>query len=462
MTSSTLETPRDRMLGDEKIGKLLLKLSVPSAVGMLVHALYNFIDMIFIGRWVGVDAIGGLIIAFPFQMLIVALAGMIGIGAASVVSRSLGAGNRQRAYQTAAISFLMAIGLGVFASIIGLSFLDSWLRLFGATDVLIDYSKDYLSILLYGAIFTSFGLVSNNIVRSEGRAVVAMSTMLVGTLLNLALDPIFIYVLEMGIRGAAIATIISQALSSLFLLLFFLYGKSSLRIHWSHFRFEAGITWEVCSIGFSSFVRQAGGSVMLVVVNNMLGKYGGDIYISCFGIINRYFMLLLMTIFGIVQGLQPIVGYNYGAKKFDRVNEVTGVAIRVASLICIIAFSILMVFPAQMMAIFSDDPRLTEIGVISLRLIIPALPLVGFQIVAASFFQAIGKARPALILGMSRQLFFLIPFTLLLPLVFGVNGVFMAFPAADFLAVLLTAYWFRKEVRLISERGMEKSVEAGG
>ncbi len=442
-------SPMDTMLGEEKIGKLLLKLSLPSAIGMMVHALYNFVDTIFIGRGVGVDAIGGLIIAFPFQMIIVALAGIIGIGGASLISRSLGSGNRERAYQTAANSIMMAVFLGIFSATIGLTFLDNWLRLFGATDVLIGYSRDYLSILLYGAIFTSFGMVANNIVRAEGRAIIAMSTMLIGTFINLILDPIFIFVLEMGIRGAAIATIISQVFSAGFLLYFFLARKSSLEIKLRHFKINPDILKEITSVGFPTFVRQAGGSVMLVVVNNMLGKYGGDIYISCFGIIQRFFMMLFMTIFGIVQGLQPIVGYNYGALKIDRVKEALKIALITASIICISAFMILMIFPTQMIGIFSDDARLIEIGKVSLRLIIPAIPLVGFQIVAASLFQALGKAKPALILGMSRQLLFLIPLVIVLPMFLGINGVFLAFPSADLLAVVLTAFWLTRELKLL-------------
>ncbi len=188
---------------------------------------------------------------------------------------------------------------------------------------------------------------------------------------------------------------------------------------------------------------------MLVVVNNMLGKYGGDIYISCIGIINRFFMMLFMTIFGIVQGLQPIVGYNYGAMKYERVLQSIRLAVIVASSLCLLIFAVLMIFPGQMVSIFSDDPRLIEIGAFSMRLIIPALPLVGFQIVAASVFQALGKARPALLLGMSRQLLFLIPLVVILPLFLGVNGVFIAFPVADFLAVILTVIWFSKEMKLM-------------
>jgi putative MATE family efflux protein len=444
---------RDSMLGEEKIGRLLFKLSVPSAIGMLVHAMYNVVDMIFIGRSAGANGIGGLIIAFPFQMLIVGLAGIIGIGASSMVSRNLGAGNRQKASTTVGNAFIMAIILGICCSVLVLTFLDSLLKLFGATDTLIGYSREYLAVILYGSLFITFGMVANNIVRSEGRAVMAMSTMLIGTILNLALDPIFIFALEMGIRGAAIATVISQFVSAIILLWFFISGKSSLELRLRHLKVQKEIAREIIAVGFPSFVRQAGGSVMMIAVNNMLARYGGDIFIACFGIINRFFIILFMTILGIVQGLQPIVGYNYGAGKIDRVNESLRLSITVATAISCLIFAILILFPGQMVALFSNEAELIRIGTKSVRLVILAIPFVGFQIIAASFFQAIGKARPALILGMSRQFFLLIPLVLLLPRLTGSPyGVFMAFPGADGLAVILTGIWFSREVKLLKKK----------
>ncbi len=446
--------PRDSMLGEEKIGRLLVKLSIPSMVGMIVHALYNFVDAIFIGRGVGVDAIGGLAVAFPFQILIMSMAGAIGVGASSVVSRNLGAGNRERAYQSAGNAIMMSFFLGIGITVLGLVFLDQLLRLFGATDVLIGFSRDYLSIILLGSVLGVTGMTTNNIVRAEGQALIAMVTMLVGTLLNLILDPIFIFVLKLGIKGAAYATVISQCASAAFLLGYFISGRSSLELQLHHLKLKADIVKEMLTVGFPSFVRQAGGSMMMVVINNTLGAYGGDIYISLMGVINRFFMLIFMVIFGIVQGLQPIVGYNYGAGKFDRVRAVLRLSVLSSTMICLVAFSVLMIFPGELVSIFNEDRELISIGVVSVRLVILAIPLVGFQIIASSFFQALGKARPALILGMSRQFFFLLPAVIILPVFFGVNGVWISFPVADLLAVILTIFWYIKEIQAMKPQGI--------
>ena len=444
---SPLQKRRDARLGVDPVGKLLVHLSLPSIIGMLVHALYNFVDTIFIGRGVGPDGIGGLIIAFPFQMLIMGLAGIIGIGGSSMVSRYLGSGDRKKACRTAGSAFTMATILGLLITVLGLVFLDSLLRLFGATDVLIGYSRDYLSIILYGAFLASFGMVANNILRAEGRALEAMAILLSGTIVNLILDPIFIFVFDWGIRGAAYATVVAQCVSTSILLLFFLSGRSSLDLEFRHLKIMRSLAKEMVAIGFPSFVRQAGGSVMMVAVNNMLGKYGGDIYISSFGIVNRFFLLMFMVLFGLIQGLQPIVGYNYGAGQMERVKHALRLSITASTLFCCLVFIVLMAFPSQMVGLFSNDPQLIQIGTKAVRYVILAIPLVGFQVIAASFFQAIGKARPALLLSMSRQFILLIPLVLILPLFLGAYGVFWAFPWADFLAVLLTLYWFMKEVR---------------
>ncbi|MCP4130420.1 MAG: MATE family efflux transporter [bacterium] len=444
----------DRMLGEEKITKLLVKLSVPSVVGMLANALYNLVDTIFIGRGVGINAIGGLAVAFPLQMFIMALTGVIAIGSASAVSRNLGSGNRQKAYQSAGNALLLSIILGLLITFFSLIFLNHLLSLFGATAVLISYSKDYLSVILGGVLFSTFGMTANNIVRAEGRAGIAMATMLLGTLFNIILDPIFIFVFRMGIKGAAFATIISQLASAAFLIGYFLSGKSSLKIRLSHLALKLETVREIIVVGFPSFIRQAGGSIMMIVVNNMLGIYGGAIYISCFGIINRFFMVLFMAIFGIVQGLQPIVGYNYGAGKIKRVKEALTLSSITATLICIVTFLILMIFPGQVIGLFSENNLLIQTGIVPMRLIILAMPVVGFQIIASSLFQATGKAKPALLLGMSRQFLFLIPLMVFLPMLIGVHGIFIAFPAADILGASLTALLFVKEIKKMRGQGL--------
>lgn len=443
---------KDSFLGEEKIGRLLFKLSLPSVIGMLVHALYNFVDAIFIGQGVGTNGIGGLAIAFPFQMLIMAMAGLIGIGAASVVSRNLGSGHREKAYTVAGNALLLAILFGLFSMTAGTLLLDPILRLFGATDVLMSYSREYISVILLGAVFGTFGMVSNNLVRSEGQAIVAMVTMLSGTFLNIILDPIFIFGLEMGMRGAAIATVISQFASFCFLVLYFLSGRSSLKIRWKHFRLKTVYIKEIMIIGFPSFVRQSGSSILMILINNSLARYGGDIYIAVFGVINRFFMILFMSVFGVVQGVQPIIGYNFGAGKIDRIKQGMKLAILTTTIISTLFFIVLMSFPTQMISIFNNDAELVAVGSHAIRIIMLAMPIVGYQIITSAFFQAVGKAKPALILGLSRQFLFLIPLVLIFPIFFGVNGIWLSFPIADFLSTTITTIWFLKEMRQISSQ----------
>ena len=271
------EMQRDRMLGNESIGKILARMSVPAALAMLVMALYNVVDTIFIGRGVGTDAIGGLTIAFPFQIIVMAFAGMIGFGTASVVSRSLGAGNRERAYTAAGNAFTSSVGFGLLVTVVGYALLDPILRLFGATPVLLGYAREYLSVILIGSVFITFSMATNNIVRAEGRATVAMVTMVLGAVANIILDPIFIFGFNLGIRGAALATVSSQFLSFAFLLFFFLSGRSSLKIRLPHLKPVGSVLKVVFALGVPTFIRQSGMSLVLIIVNNLLGHYGADI-----------------------------------------------------------------------------------------------------------------------------------------------------------------------------------------
>ena len=311
----------DDMLGTMSMGKLLAKLSIPAMIGMMVNALYNVVDTIYIGRGVGALAIGGLTISFPFQMIVMAIGMTIGVGAASVISRNLGSGNRDKAYKAAGTALSVSIIIGLIMMIGGTLYLDQILRLFGASDTLIGYARSYLSVILFGVPLISFAMTSNNLVRAEGKAMIAMVSMLIGTGMNIILDPIFIFVFHLGIRGAAIATVISQALSFFFLLYFFVSGKSSLRIKIAYLIPDFHLFKEMVLIGLPAFVRQAGGSVLAVIMNNVLLFFGGDLAISSYGVINRLLMFTLMPIFGVVQGFQPIAGYNYGAENFDRVQK---------------------------------------------------------------------------------------------------------------------------------------------
>jgi putative MATE family efflux protein len=331
--------------------------------------------------------------------------------------------------------------------IIGYSLLDPILRLFGATETLLGFSREYLSVVLIGAVFITFAMSSNNLVRAEGRATVAMVTMLIGAGMNIILDPIFIFGFNMGIRGAATATVISQGLSFLFLMFYFLTGRSSLEIRLRHLKPNGNILKEILSLGVPAFIRQSGASILGIIINNTLGRYGGDLYISAYGVITRLMMFGLMPLFGIVQGFQPIAGYNYGAKRFDRLRSTIKVSVLATTGMAMVFFLLVMVFPRTLVSIFTRDASLIEAASTAGRIIFMVIPLIGVQIIGAGFFQAIGKALPALLLGLSRQILILIPLLLLLPLAFGLSGVWLSFPVADFTATIITVLLWTRELR---------------
>lgn len=437
-------------LKNEKISKLLIKYSTPAIIGMLFNSLYNMVDTIFVGRSGGTLAIAGLAISFPIQMLIMAIAQTVGIGAASMISRNLGAGNQRKAEKVAGTSFGTITIASIFLTILGLVFLTPLLRIFGATDNILPYAIDYLSVIVLGTFFFTFGVSSSNIVRAEGNAKVAMFTMIIGIGLNIILDPIFIFGFNMGIRGAAIATVISQIISFIYLLSYFLRGKSILQIQRQDLAINFSLLPEMLSIGVSSFARTVAGSIFSIVLNNSLAYYGTDLHIAILGVANRILMFLLMPLFGIIQGLQPIVGFNYGAKNPQRVKEGLKLAFFAATAIAILGFFIILLFTEPLLRLFNNDPSLISEGVPILRTMVIFLPIIGFQIVGASLFQSIGKAKPALFLSMSRQILFLIPAILILPLFFKLPGVWYAFPLSDLLSAVVTLIWVWKEIQLLN------------
>ncbi|WP_440952950.1 MATE family efflux transporter [Methanococcoides sp. FTZ1] len=439
---------RTRMLGEESISKVLFKLSVPATIGMVVQALYNLVDTIFVGRALGpesVQGIAGITIAFPIQMIIMGVALTIGIGSASIISRSLGAKDYKRADIALGNAISAILVLSALVTVLGSIYITPLLKLFGATDTILPFAYEYTRIILYGTIVFAFSMTVNNIVRAEGNAKVAMLTMLISAGLNIILDPIFIFGLDMGIEGAAIATVISQAVSAIYLVHYFTSGMSSLNFHPGDLMPQPDVFRETITVGASSFARSASGSLMVIVINNALAIYGGDIPIAVFGVVNRLFMFTFMPMIGIVQGLQPIVGFNYGAKNFERVVSSTSLAIKITTVISMAGFLLLFLFPSQMFSIFTTDQQLIEAGRSATRIMVLALPFVGFQIVGASIYQTLGKARPAFFLSISRQVLFLIPLVLILPRFFQLEGVWIAFPVSDSLSFLVTFAMLARE-----------------
>ena len=437
-------------MGTDTIGSLLIKLSVPAMIGMIVNALYNFVDTIFVGQVVGPYGIAGLSIAFPIQMLIGAFAQTFGIGSASIISRRLGEKNEQAAACAAGNAITGTVIVSLIFMGIGLLFTEPILIFFGATEEILPYALDYVKIILIGATFLSLTMTSNGIIRSEGQARVAMTVMLIGTGLNLVFDPIFIFVFHLGIKGVAMATVLSQFLAFIFVIRFFKKSKSTLPLQKRSFIPKRKVLAEIISLGVPAFVRQSGTSLMVLITNNLLKMYGGGLAIASFGMINKLLMFVLMPLFGIVQGFQPIAGYNYGAKKLHRVKEVLIKSMGFTSILATFSWIVIQLFPRQILSVFSGDPQLLTIATPALRISMLAIPLVGIQSIGSSLFQAIGKRGPSIFLSLTRQFIFLIPILLFLPNIYGINGVWTAFPLADLLSTLVTIIWVLFEVKKLN------------
>lgn len=439
---------RSKQLAEEKIGKLLLTFSIPAIVGMLVNALYNIVDRIFVGRGVGSLAIAGITIGFPIMIILMAFTMLVGLGATSLISIKLGQDRKDEAEKIMGNSMTLLVVIMLILTVSGLIFLEPLLKVFGASADVMPYAKAYLRIILYGAVFQGIGFGINNIIRAEGNPKIAMLSMLIGAISNTILDPIFIYGFKMGIEGAAWATIISQAASAVWVVSHFISGRSNLKFRKENLRLEKKIVLDIFSIGFAPFMMQLAASLVTAILNSQLGKFGGDIAISAMGIINSVSTIILMPIFGINQGSQPIIGFNYGAKQYDRVKQTFRYAATAATILVIMGFFLIRIFPVQLISLFAEgDQTLIDIGTNGIRIFFFAMPIIGFQIVSANYFQAVGKPKQAAILSLSRQVLFLIPALLILPGFFELNGIWMAAPVADALAFVVTSIWIIFEIK---------------
>jgi putative MATE family efflux protein len=453
---------RSKQLGEENIGKLLMKFSIPAIVGMLVNALYNVVDRVFIGQipgGVGKIALSGVTVTFPIATIILAFGMLVGIGTAALISIKLGQQKKEEAEHILGNALTLIILISVIVTVVGLIFLEPMLLKFGASEATLPYAKQYITIILIGVIFQNIGFGLNNTIRSEGNPRIAMYTMLIGGILNTILDPIFIFVFHMGVTGAAIATVISQAVNTIWVLSYFLSGKSVLKIRYKNLKLNTKVVKNIFAIGLSPFSMQIAASVVAIISNRSLAKYGGDLAIGAMGVITSTSMLVLMPIFGINQGAQPIIGYNYGAKKFDRVKHALKLAILAATAITTTGFIIIQLFPKQLISIFNKDPELLSIGIHGIRIYLFMLPIIGFQIVSSSYFQAIGKAKVSIFLSLSRQVIILIPLLFTLPRFLGLDGVWMSGPSSDAIASILTAIFLFIEMKHLNElHGEENDV----
>jgi len=434
-------------LGTKNIKKLLIELSGPAIIGMIVLSLYNLVDAIFVGRFVGTIAIAGVAITFPVQMIVMALSLTIGIGASSIISRRLGEGQKNEAEVVLGNFVSLTIIFSLAVTIIGLILLTPLLKIFGATTDILLPAQEYLRIILIGTLGLMISASGNNVIRAEGNAKFAMIVMLVSAGMNIILDPIFIVVLNWGIKGAAWATVVSQFGSAVLVFYYFFKAKGDLKIRLNYLRLKFITIKEIFVIGSSTFARQVSASFGAIIVNHAFGLYGGSLAIAAFGIIYRLLMFLLMPMFGIIQGLQPIVGYNYGAQNYHRVKESVILATKITTILAVISYALLMLMPKIFIGMFTTDTELITMSAGALRIVILFMPLIGFQVIAGGMFQSMGKAGPAFILSLLRQTLLVIPLILILPTFFKLPGVWWTFPIADLVAGIVTYFMFVRTLK---------------
>lgn len=426
---------------------LLLRLSFPAALGMAVQASYSLVDAFFVGQGVGPSGIAAISMTFPLQMVIMAIAQAGGVGGASMISRNLGAGRRKRAERTVGTLFVLTWMLGILLSALWVVFSPVLLRLIGTSSALLPLAQEYAAVLFLGAPFFAFSITANNFVRAEGNASFAMMTMVISAGVNIMLDPLFIFGFGWGVRGAAWATVISQGATALWLAWYYLDRRSVVVFRWKHVRFSRSILSESMAIGAAAFSRQGAASFSLLAVNFALSLLDGDAAVAAYGIVNRVLLFAVMPIFGIVQGLLPIVGFNYGAKQNCRVVRAMHLSIGGSTFICAAGALLFLSFPEKITAVFTSSPEVISLGSDAARMIAIGMPLTGFQVMASGLFQAIGKAGPSFVLSLLRQVIFLVPLVALLAPLRGVPGVWAAFPAAEISAALVTFFLYRKEMR---------------
>lgn len=446
-----------RDLEEKSIGGLMWRFFWPAFVGVFSIALYNIVNRIFIGRGVGSEALAGLAVVFPIMIIIAAFGMLIGIGAGARVSISMGKKDIYFAERVLGNAFALMILLGIFLSVLGFIIKTPLLKSFGANERTIGYAQQYLNIILLGTVFQVVGFSLNNIIRSEGNARIAMISMIISAGLNAILDPIFIFGMGWGVRGAALGTVISQFVLVVWVLRHFLTRRGVLQLKFSYMRLDLAIIWQIVTIGMSPFAMQVAGSYIQATYNSQLIKFGNDVAIAAMGIINSVAMLIVMSIVSINMACQPIIGFNYGARKYERVRQTWNIGIIAATLIAVSTFILVELFPGAIVHLFNtNDPELFRICKRGIRIFILMLPVVGFQIICSNYFQSIGKAKISLFSTLLRQVIVLLPLLLILPKIWGINGVWFASPISDFISACVVFIFFRIERRNLSllEKGL--------
>ena len=446
------KTVNDERMGNKKILPLLVEFSVPAIIGMLVNAIYNVVDRMFIGNAADLGAIGiaGITISYPITLVLMAISLMVGVGGATRFSISLGKREREKAgiYQGNAV--VLTIIFGLIFMIFGNIFIDVILRALGASDRVMPYASDYLSIVLYGAVFQCVAMCGNNFSRAQGNPKNAMISQLIGAGFNILFDYILIMKLHMGMQGAAIATIGGQFLSMIWQLCYLCSNRSLIKLDVEHLKLKMNYALDIVKTGIPAFLMQMANSVLNFILNGTLGKYGGDIAISAVGIITSFQTICQMPLTGLMQGQQPLISYNFGAVKYDRVKETLKYAVAGGTIIAVIGFLAVEIFPETIIKMFNREMDVVALGTRAIRIWFICLPLLGAQIMMANYFQCIGKIKVASVLNLLRQVIILIPMILILSTVIGLDGIFMAVPIADFSAFVITIYLFIKAIKKLS------------
>lgn len=424
-------------LGTERVSVLLRKYAVPAIIAMTASSLYNIVDSIFIGQGVGPYAISGFAITFPFMNLAAAFGSLIGVGASTLSSVLLGQRDYDNARKVLGNVVVLNFIIGGLFTILSLAFLDPILYFFGASDNTITYAKEYMVIILAGNIVTHMYLGLNALLRSSGHPKQAMSATMLTVVLNCILDPIFIFVFDMGIAGAAWATVLSQMVALIWLLRIFSNKEELIHFQRGIFRLQKKIVMDSLAIGLAPFLMNSVSCFVVIFINRQLLKYGGDLSVGAYGIVNRYVFLFMMIVMGFTQGMQPIAGYNYGARQYDRVKEVLMRTIKWAMLIMTTSFVVGQLIPRTVVSAFTSDPDLIEKAAHGVRIIVLAFPVIGINLVTSNFFQSIGKPKRSIFLSLSRQLIFLTPLLYILPTFMGEKGVWWSFAISDIISTVV-------------------------
>ncbi len=427
-------------LGTKPVGKLLMQYALPAIIAMTAASLYNMVDSIFIGQGVGAMAISGLAITFPFMNLTAAFGAAIGIGASTYLSVKLGQKDYKTAERILGNNVTLNTVIGIAVGLVSLLFLDPILRFFGASAQTLPYARDYMTVILAANVFSQMFYGMNAILRAIGKPKQAMYMTIITVVLNAILDPIFIWVFELGIRGAAYATILSQIVALVWQMRILSDKKEPLHLHRGIYRPDHDIARNIIAIGLSPFSMNVCACIIVIFINNSLVKYGGDLAVGAYGIANRVAFIFVMINMGLNQGMQPIAGYNYGSQQLDRMLRVLKYAVIAATIIMTTGFAIAMIIPELCARLFTTDTTLIGMSARGIRTIMMMFPIVGYQMVVTNFFQSIGKAKISIFLSLSRQLLFLLPLLIILPPIFGIDGVWYAMPASDALAAVVAAW----------------------